>query len=86
MIDYLSTMDTETGVKAETNIEDEVKIDYEDLETISNNTLLPDLCLVKNSVLEEIAHMIKFDIIQSSLPVDLAAITINQEFLTSAVN
>lgn len=79
------------GVKDKTNIEDEVKTDYEDpkdidLETTNNNTLLPSTYSAKNPVSEKIVSIIKFDIIQSSPPIDPAITTIDQEFLISIAN
>lgn len=84
-------MDTEMGIEGKTNTKDKVKTNYGnlkniDLEITSNNTLLPDPCLAKDPDLEKIASMIKFDIIQSSLPAELAVTTIDQKFLTSMAN
>lgn len=85
MIDYLSTINSETGVEDETNTEHEIEINYGDLEdidleTTSNNILLPSLCSSKDLVLEETASMLEFDMIRSSLPSDPIAATIDQGF------
>lgn len=78
-------------LKATLNTEDKVKTNYGNLENVdlkitSNNTLLPDSYSAKDLNLEKIASMIKFDIIQSSLPAELAVTTIDQKFLTSMAN
>lgn len=85
MIDYLSTINSETGVEGETNTEHEIEINYGDLEdidleTTSNNTLLPGLCSAEDLVSEETTSMLEFDMIQSSPPADPIAATIDQGF------
>lgn len=85
-------MDTETSIKSivyKDNI-GETKTNYKDLEDVDleitrNNILLPLPYLVGNSVPKNIASMVKFDIIQSSLSTNLAAI-INQKFLSSVAS
>lgn len=79
------------SVKSKTYTKDEVEIDYADfedinLETTSNNTLLPGLYSAKNLVPEEITSMVEFDMMQSSSPANPATTTIDQEFLRSVAN
>lgn len=76
-------MDTETDVKSETDYK---YLKNLDLEITSNDTLLSGSRSAKDPVPEDIASMVKFDMMQSSRPVDLAATTINQGFLTSTAN
>ncbi len=76
-------MDIETSI--------EKKTDYENLEDLnleitSNNTLLLGPRLAEDPVPEDTANMVKFDMMQSSPPADLAAAIIDQEFLTSTAN
>lgn len=55
-------------------------------EVASNNTLLPGPRSAKNPVQEDTASMVEFDMMLSSPPANPAASTIDQGFLTSAVN
>lgn len=74
----------------ETNYKDKNKTNYRDFEDVGleitcNNTLLPPFCFAKYLVPKNTVSIIKFDIMQSSLPTNLAA-TIDQKFLSSAAN
>lgn len=68
-----------------------IKINYRnfkdiDLEITRNNILLPSFCLAENPILENIASMIEFDIMQSSLLANLIVVTIDKKFLISVIN
>lgn len=76
-------MDTETGVKSETDYENLKDLD---LEITSNNTLLPDPRSVEDPVLEDIASMVEFDMIRFNPSTDPVAPIIDQGFLTNAAN
>lgn len=66
----------------------ELEIDYGDLKNLdleitSNNTLLSGSFSAKYPILEEMASMLKFDIIWSYLQMNPIVAIIDQEFLTS---
>lgn len=84
MNDYVSTMDTTTGVQGETNTEKDVKTYYRNLEdinleTTSNNLLLLGSYVAENPVLKETVSMVEFNMMQSSLSRDPVTATMDHE-------
>ena len=101
MLKNTCTIDIEAGTESEFYV-DEFETDYKDnfeSKVICNKLLLPGLCSTEQYVLvlpspysakhyvpEDIASMIKFDMMHSSLLANSASTIIDQEFLTSAAN